>query len=69
MGTQSSAGKQGLRSAGEQARTANRGGKPPSRTAPVAGSYGREGLDRDTQRKLRTPSRPAPRTRGRRKAA
>ena len=67
MGTQSSAGKRGTRSAGEQTRTANRGGKPPSRTAPVAGAYGREGLDRDTEGKLRTPSRPG--RRRRRKAA
>ena len=55
MGSKSSGTKAGMRSSSIK-RATSRQGQAGARA--VAGAYGREGLDRDTQGKLRTPSQP-----------
>ena len=57
MATDSSADKRGLKSSGRKRQTTRHADAPsPPATRPVAGAFGKEGLDRETEGKLHVPS-------------
>jgi hypothetical protein len=57
MGSKSSATKTGVRSSSIKRSTTRHTGEEAPRTRSKPGAYAREGLDRETQGKLKTPSR------------
>jgi hypothetical protein len=68
MGLDSSKGKRGLKSSARKRTTTRSGGEETPATRPVAGAYGREGLDRETGGKPRVPSEPGKKDRARRRS-
>lgn len=60
MGSKSSGRKSGVKSSSIKQSTSRYGTGESPRTRAVAGAFSKEGLDRDTQGKLRTPSAPGP---------